>query len=376
MISPKIFHDILNQNDVSFYTGIPDSLLKDYCAYITDNVDSESHIIAANEGGAVALAIGFHLATGNLPLVYLQNSGLGNIINPILSLADAEVYSVPMILLIGWRGEPGVKDEPQHIKQGRVQNHLLDAMEIPYIVVGPDEDNLSTKIFDITSLAKQKSKPVAIIVKKDTFSNYKVKTPDLESSLTREEAISSILDSLTNDEVIVSTTGMPSRELYEQRILRENNSNRDFLTVGGMGHCSQIALGISLNSKRNVICIDGDGAVLMHMGSIPIIGQFGNKNFIHIILNNGAHDSVGGQPTIAGKICFRSIATASGYKQVFQIRSSYEVSDTLSKVLNDLNGPILIEIVVKKGNRSDLGRPKSRPEDNKKDLMLFLKNEF
>jgi phosphonopyruvate decarboxylase len=373
MINPKHFHEILSNSGVNFFTGVPDSLLKDYCALLTEKVDKEKHIIAANEGGAVALAIGQYIATGKLPLVYFQNSGLGNVVNPILSLADREVYSIPMILLIGWRGEPGLKDEPQHIKQGRVQNSLLDAMEIPYLIIGPDETDLNTKVQSIVSSAITLSKPVAIIVKKGTFSDYQVKTDDLDSEITREEAISSILDSLNGNEVVVSTTGMPSRELYEQRLIRKAGNNKDFLTVGGMGHCSQIALGISLNSKKKVICIDGDGAVLMHMGSLPIIGQYGSSNFIHIILNNGAHDSVGGQPTIGGKISFTSIAISSGYKQTFVIKTSDEIQKVIGNVINGGHGPILVEIIIKKGNRVDLGRPKSSPIDNKNELMTYLK---
>ena len=373
MIETNKLFNILKENKIDFYTGVPDSLLKDFCAYITSNSNKENHIISANEGGAIAIATGYHLATGRVPVVYLQNSGLGNCINPLMSLTDKEVYGVPMILMIGWRGEPNIKDEPQHIKQGRVQNDLLDSMEIPYIIIDENTQDIEKSIFILKQKALNERTPVAIVVRKDTFSTYKLSSKKENNyELNREQAIQIILSKIPNDSVLISTTGMASREVFEQRELNNQSHEKDFLTVGAMGHCSQIALGISLNTTKTTICIDGDGAVLMHLGSLPIIGQNAKQNFIHFVLNNGAHDSVGGQKTVALDINLPNIALASGYKKAITLSAKIDLVNILNSI--DFNiGPILIEIKIEKGARSDLGRPTTSPEQNKKDFMNFLK---
>ncbi len=373
MIEVNNLFNIFQENEIDFYTGVPDSLLKDFCAYITDNSDKEKHIISANEGGAIAIATGYYLSTGKVPVVYLQNSGLGNCVNPLLSLADREVYGIPMILMIGWRGEPNIKDEPQHIKQGRVQNSMLDSMEIPYIIIDQNSQNLQKQIIDLKNKSLNEKTPVAIIVRKDSFTSYKLTSKNIDNlELSREDAIEIILSKIPNDSVVVSTTGMASREVFEQRELKNQSHEKDFLTVGAMGHCSQIALGISLNTTKVTVCIDGDGSTLMHMGSLPIIGQHGSSNFLHIILNNGAHDSVGGQPTLGFSINIKDIAIASGYKNGYSINKKQE----LEQIFNSLNlehGPQLLEIKIKKGARKDLGRPTSSPNENKLNLMKYLR---
>ena len=360
------------EKDIRFFTGVPDSLLKDICFYIEDNTDRQNHIIAANEGNAVGIALGYYLSTGKVPLVYFQNSGLGNCINPLLSLADKEVYGIPMIMMIGWRGEPNVKDEPQHVKQGRVQNQMLESMEIPYEVIDSHTERIDIVIEKLKNKAMAESKPVALIVRKGTFSEYKLisSTPN-SYSMTREKAIKLILKNIPVESILISTTGMTSREVFEHRVSENQIHDKDFLTVGGMGHCSSIALGVSLNTKRPTICLDGDGAALMHLGSLPIIGQYANHNFLHILLNNGAHDSVGGQNTIAFDVNFQKIALASGYKEVIIVDNEIDLVGAV-KAIDYEKGPYLIEIRIKKGARKDLGRPTKSPDENKKSFMNFL----
>ncbi|NHZ86544.1 MAG: phosphonopyruvate decarboxylase, partial [Planctomycetia bacterium] len=284
-IQPLKFFKLLVNNNVEFFTGVPDSLLKQLCLCIDDNVSKDKHIIAANEGNAIALATGFHLGTGDIALVYMQNSGLGNAVNPLLSLADPEVYSIPMLILIGWRGEPGVKDEPQHVKQGKIQLRLLDSINLHHDIISADDTKWEQKIIKGINTAITKNCPYAIIIKKGTFDKYNVVENKIKSELmTREEALEILLRNIPNDAVIVSTTGKTSREIFE---IREKNNEphfKDFLTVGSMGHCSSIALGIALaQPERKVICIDGDGAFLMHMGGLATIGKSQPSNFYHIL---------------------------------------------------------------------------------------------
>ncbi len=371
MVSPKYLFNLLKVNGVGFFSGVPDSLLKYFCAYITDNADEKEHIIAANEGGAIGLCAGYHLATGGLPLAYMQNSGIGNAVNPLLSLTDEDVYSIPVLLVIGWRGEPGVKDEPQHVKQGKVTLSLLELMGIPYLILSDNENDVSEQINVAFTHLKNKATPFALIVRRDTFEKYQLKKIETsEFKLTREVAISTIVDHLNCDDIIVSTTGMASRELYEYRETHRQGHCQDFLTVGSMGHASQIALGIAISKpERRVFCFDGDGAVLMHLGSLAICGSVSLSNFIHIIFNNGAHDSVGGQPTVGFGVDFVQIAKACGYIKIHSVTSVYELINVLSE---NCNTPTLIEVKVQKGSRKDLGRPKCTPKDNKKIFMNFL----
>ena len=298
MIQPKTFLDGLKGSGIDFYAGVPDSLLKNICAYIEDNAPKTEHIIAANEGNALSLGIGYHLATGKVPLIYMQNSGLGNIVNPLMSLADEEVYSVPMLLMIGWRGEPGVKDEPQHKKQGRVTLETLDAMEILYEILTPDmDDEKAVAVINrAKSYVQEKNAPFGLVVKKDCLEAYKLRSAEVTNfPLVREQAIKILVDNLEDDAVVVSTTGVTSRELFEYQEELKQGHEKDFLTVGGMGHASQIALGIALqHPNRPVYCFDGDGAMLMHMGALAINASMPCKNYKHIVFNNGAHDSVGG----------------------------------------------------------------------------------
>ena len=372
MIRPEYFIEKLRENGIDCFAGVPDSLLKNMCAYITDHFDAAHNIIAANEGAAVGLAAGHYLATGRPACVYMQNSGEGNIINPIASLTDPEVYNIPVLLLIGWRGRPGVHDEPQHVKQGKVTTGLLNVMGINYEVLAKEEDKAEKQIVKAV-MALQDKNAFAFVIEKDTFDEYKLQKKEVnELTLAREEAVQTVAATLGETDCIVSTTGMISRELFEYRSALNECHERDFLTVGSMGHASQIALGIALaQPNRRVWCFDGDGAAIMHMGSMAIVANKAPKNYIHVVFNNGAHDSVGGQPTVGLKIDLPSVAQAMGYKAVYSVDNKTDLGFILNNVKGQ-EGPVFLEIKVKKGNRKDLGRPTTTPIQNKEALMNFL----
>ena len=379
MIRPSFFYDTLKNFGIDFYAGVPDSLLKNLCAYITDYADERHNIIAANEGGAMGLAAGHYLATGQIPVVYMQNSGQGNIINPLASLTDPDVYNIPVLLVIGWRGKPGVHDEPQHVKQGKVTTGLLNVMGIDYTVLSRDEDKAAAQINKAIDYMKRTNECYALVIEKDTFDAYTLQNIEQNDlTLSREEAIQIVASAMEEKDVVVSTTGMISRELFEYRTVMNQGHERDFLTVGSMGHASQIALGIALEKRdRRVWCFDGDGAAIMHMGSMAIVANKAPKNYIHVIFNNGAHDSVGGQPTVGLKINLSAIAKAVGYRFIMSVATKDELKKVLStlwfKLANE-GGPVLLEVMVKKGNRKDLGRPTTTPVENKRALMSYLKS--
>lgn len=381
MIEVNKFVGCLREAGMEFFTGVPDSLLKSFCAYVTDTC-GENHVIAANEGGAVGLAAGHYLATGKPALVYMQNSGQGNAVNPLCSLADPDVYSIPVVLLVGWRGEPGVKDEPQHVKQGKVTISLFETLGIPTEILPDDEATALELTRKMVERAKAESRPVALVVRKGLFKEYKLqnKKPDI-SDLKREVAIEMILKALPNDAVVVSTTGMISREVYETRERLGQDHSRDFLTVGSMGHALMIALGIAkAQPECQVVCLDGDGASIMQMGNMAIAAQSHCGNLTHIVLNNAAHDSVGGQPTVGNDIKLFELAESLGYDVVYPdlglpIKSSEKrCLETMLKSLSwsGGHGNILqfMEVKVAKGARKDLGRPKEPPQVNK---ALYMK---
>ena len=397
MLNADRFVDCLKACGVDFFTGVPDSLLKSFCAYVTDNCGG-NHIIAANEGGAIGLATGHYLATGEPALVYMQNSGQGNAVNPLCSLADPDVYSIPMVLLVGWRGEPGTKDEPQHVKQGKVTISLFETLCIPTGILPDDEAAALELTQKMAARAKAESRPVALIVRKGLFAEYKLqnKKPDI-AALPREQAIEGVLRALPEDAVVVSTTGMISREVYETRQRLGQDHSRDFLTVGSMGHASMIALGIAkAQPNRKVYCLDGDGASIMQMGNMAIVGQSGCSNLTHIVFNNAAHDSVGGQPTVGGEIDFEKIAEELGYNVLQSPQDQYvnpqgigvddiasgmrwlismeeQFSQHKSESVDELTRkPNFVLFKVAKGARKDLGRPKEPPQTNKKLFMETL----
>lgn len=372
MIRPEFFIEALREKGIDCFAGVPDSLLKNICAYITDHCDAQHNIITANEGAAVGLAAGHYLATGKSACVYMQNSGEGNVINPLASLTDPEVYNIPVLLLIGWRGRPGVHDEPQHVKQGKVTTGLLNVMGVNYEVLSKEEDKAAKQIEKAVKALANKE-VFALVIEKDTFEDYKLQNVDLNDlTMSREEAIQTVAAALSEKDVVVSTTGMISRELFEYRAVQGLGHERDFLTVGSMGHASQIALGIAMaKPDRKVWCFDGDGAAIMHMGSMAIVANKAPRNYVHVVFNNGAHDSVGGQPTVGLKIDLPAVAKAVGYKAAYSVDSMSELERILVKI-NRSESPAFLEIKVKKGNRKDLGRPTTTPIQNKVALMNFL----
>lgn len=378
MIATDRLLDYFESIGISFFSGVPDSLLQAFCVslYFRYGEGNESHIVAVNEGNAVALGAGYHLATGKIPLVYMQNSGLGNAINPITSLADPTIYGIPIIYLVGWRGEPGTHDEPQHVKQGLITCPLLDMLDIKYFVIDKNSTleslihEFNTKLYpDI-----ENGKSVAIVVCKGSFEKPMGKLPFFNADLSREEVIKRIVNVTGTNDYIISTTGKISRELYEYR----NDSStsfkgHDFLTVGSMGHASTIAFSIALKKKdKRIWCLDGDGALLMHMGSLAIIGSIKPKNLIHIVLNNSSHESVGGLPTVAGKIDLLNIAKAVGYTKICRIHNSQELNHFLQDNNSNTDGPLFVEIIVSSGSRENLIRPDTTPVENKISFMSSL----
>lgn len=358
-----------------FYTGVPDSQLKALCNYLMNEygIDQKHHIIAANEGNCTALAAGYHLATGKVPVVYMQNSGEGNIINPVASLLNDQVYAIPVVFIVGWRGEPGIHDEPQHIYQGEVTVKLLEVMDIKTFVIGKDttdEEVASAMESFRTVLAA--GKDVAFIIRKGALSyDGKVKYEN-SNTMVREEIIQHIVKA-SGEDPIVSTTGKASRELFETRVANGQAHKYDFLTVGSMGHSSSIALGVALNKPNTrVWCVDGDGAVLMHMGAMAVLGANAPKNLIHVVINNGAHETVGGMPTVAANLDLVAIAKACGYPNAVSV-DSFEALDAELEAAKARNALSLIEVKCSIGAREDLGRPTTTALENKQNFMAYLK---
>jgi phosphonopyruvate decarboxylase len=376
VINPAKFCTLLKQQGVDHYFGVPDSLLKNLCAYVDDTLPAKQHVIAANEGNAVALAIGHYLGSAKPAVVYMQNSGLGNAINPLTSLADPQVYSIPLLMVIGWRGEPGVKDEPQHVKQGQISAEQLKVLDIPFRELDGHSE-VEGLVAPLLKLMTEQNRPVAILVKKDTFSKADLidkqagERPSTAYSMLREQALKLLLGMLSDRDVVVSTTGKTSREVFEIRQNQQQKSS-DFLTVGGMGHTSSIAMGVAnAASDKTVVAIDGDGSMLMHLGALPIIGCHGGTNLIHVVLNNQSHESVGGQPTVAGRIDIGQIALASGYKFYYCATDQSSLEKHWATLINQ-QGPILFEVKIATGSREDLGRPTSSPVENKQQFMLHV----
>ena len=372
-IKPADFYDQLASHGVEFFTGVPDSLLKEFCLCIDDRISKDKHIITANEGNAVALAVGYYLASKALPLVYMQNSGLGNAINPLLSLCDPDVYSIPMLIMIGWRGEPGVKDEPQHVKQGKIQLELLETMDIPFEIISKDDDNFAIKISTAVEKAKSERRPAVLLIKKGSFEKYGKEIQKVDDQrMVREEALEIILDNLDSDTIVVVTTGKTSREIFEIREKNNQSHEQDFLTVGSMGHCSAIALGIALTKPhRQVVCIDGDGAMLMHLGSLTSIATLKPKIFRHILMNNEVHESVGGQNTAARDLDMTAIVNSLGASKIFKAETLADLEANISDFIS-CSGPSFLEVKIRPGSREDLGRPTIKPVDNKEKFMKFL----
>ncbi len=372
MIDQKQFLKQLQDAGVDFITGVPDTLLNDFCLHAASTWPDDSHVIAANEGNAVALAAGHHLGTGGIPLVYMQNSGLGNATNPLLSLTNREVYSIPMVLLIGWRGDPEVADHPQHQKQGRLTIPLLEAMEIPFKILRDDEAEAFQAAQWAVDTAREQSVPTALVVKKGVLAKLK-KDEKLEDSpypMTREQAIECVLDCIPQDAICVATTGRATRELHALRGLKGMGHENDFLNVGAMGHASSIALGIALaKPNRLVVCLDGDAAAIMHLGALTTTGKLNPSNLLHVVLNNGAHESVGGQLSAGFNANLTAIAENTDFNTPGR---AIETKQELAKAVNALvalERPAFVEVRIRKGIRPDLPPLKIIPKGLKGPLM-------
>lgn len=367
MIDTQKFYDYLLANQLDFFAGVPDSLLKNLCACITKNSPAKNNIITANEGNAVAMCAGYHVSTGKYGVVYMQNSGEGNAVNPLMSLTDPDVYSIPLLMIIGWRGEPGVHDEPQHVKQGKVTLPLLEAMGIKYEILG---DDFEKQVGDAIKCMKEHHEPYALVIRKGLFSSYSFVPETSSYKISREDALKEILSDLTDEDFVVSTTGKTSREIFEIREARKQGHSNDFLTVGSMGHTASIAYGMALGTNKNVWCIDGDGSFIMHMGGLGVIASKMLPNFKYILNVNNAHESVGGQPTCSSSLNIPEILKGLGFKDVVVAEDQSQIKAGIAK-LRKSSGCALV-LHTKQGARDDLGRPTTTPQENKIALMEKL----
>ncbi len=359
-----------------FYTGVPDSQLKALCNYLmaTYGIDPKHHIIAANEGNCTALAAGYHLATGKVPVVYMQNSGEGNIINPVASLLNDKVYAIPVVFIVGWRGEPGVHDEPQHVYQGEVTIKLLEDMDIATFIIGKDTTDEEVKeVMERFKSILAIGKDVAFVIRKGALTDAPKMEYKNSNTMTREEIIKHIVK-ISGEDPVVSTTGKASRELFEIREANGQSHKYDFLTVGSMGHSSSIALGVAINQpNKRIWCIDGDGAVLMHMGAMAVIGANKPHNLVHVIINNSAHETVGGMPTVAGQIDLVTIARACGYSYAATV-NSFDYLDCELNAAKERNELSMIEVKCSIGARENLGRPTTTAMENRRSFMTYIQS--
>ena len=367
MIDTKEFYDYLGKKGMDFFAGVPDSLLKNLCACIKENSPKSNNIITANEGNAVAIAAGRFLSTNKIGVVYMQNSGLGNIVNPLLSLIDPAVYNIPELFIIGYRGEPGVHDEPQHVKQGELTLPLLETLGVKWEILG---EHYQQQIDRAYSYMRTTDRPYALVVRKGLFKEYKLTKADNDFPMTREESLKEIIAAIDPEDFIVSTTGKTSREIFEIREARNEGHGHDFLTVGSMGHTSSIALGMSLGTDKNVYCIDGDGSFIMPMGASAIVAQNQGYNLRYILLNNGAHESVGGQPTVALDINTKKILEAVGFPKVYESKTKEELLANMKKLRASIGSAMIV--YTHQGSRADLGRPTTTPVENKEAIMRNL----
>lgn len=366
MIDTLSFYTALIDSGLDFFAGVPDSLLANLCSCIFEKTPAERNIICANEGNALGMACGYYVATGKRAVVYMQNSGEGNIVNPLLSIADPDVYGIPMLLVIGWRGEPGVHDEPQHVKQGKVTCTLLETMGVPYQVL--DSAIWEQQIKWAAETMDEESRPVALVIRKGAFSSYPFQPEITDDPLSREEALEVVLEHIGADDLVVSTTGKESREVFEIREKRGEGHDADFLTVGGMGHTGSIAFGMAIGCpQRQVWCLDGDGSLLMHMGSLAVMAQRWPSNLHYIVNLNGAHESVGGQPTVGRDIDIPGILRACGFSVVVEARTSDEIAEGMERL--KAFDCAAMTLYTHQGSRKDLGRPTVSPRDNKGAMM-------
>ena len=363
MIKAKKLLKFLKKNKISFFTGVPDSVLKNF-TLLLNSFESKNHITSVNEGSAISIGIGYHLSSKKIPCVYMQNSGLSNAINPLISIAHKGVYSIPLLLLIGWRGSPGSKDEPQHLIKGKITRNILKLLGIKYEIINNDKDFY--KIKSLINTSKKRSVPVACLFKKNAFNkkkenpNEKIKKTEKykKNGILRSQVIREILNCVNNNTRIISTTGYTSRELHQIRKDEKYNKGKDFYMIGGMGHSSSVALGVALKNNKKVLCLDGDGSMLMHLGSLHTNGLMNKKNFKHILLNNRSHESVGGQEINFKRIQMEKLTKGLGYSKYIKISKKKDLKKKIKYLLN-FSGSIFAEILIEKGIIENLARPKN-----------------
>ena len=357
MIETEKLFKFLKKEKIDFFTGVPDSVLKTASSFLESK--KEKHFITTNEGSSIAMAIGYYLATKKIPCVYMQNSGLGNAINPLISISHKKVYSIPMLIIIGWRGAPGIKDEPQHNVKGKITKSILKLLNIKSVTLNNDKD--FKKLKKLIKFSKINSVPVAILLKKNILINNNSKLQkkiNISDKIQRSDVIEILLKIIKKNSKLIATTGFTSRELNQIRSKKRSNKGNDFYMVGGMGHSSVLSLGVSTKTKHEVICLDGDGSFLMHLGSIVSIGKKSRKNFKHLLFNNFSHESVGGQSTNIDKVNIEKLIKSVGYKHYFLLKKKQEIENKLKTFLKK-PGPSLLEVRIKMGSMKDLSRPKN-----------------
>ncbi len=380
-IAAAHFVDQLAALGVRFVAGVPDTILCELAGRLGAPDSPLRHLVACNEGAAVAAAIGHHLASGAVAAVYLQNSGLGHAANPLASLAAPEVCSIPLLLLVGWRGELAddgtqLADEPQHRLQGRLTPAQLDLLGIAHETLGPADSDPAAALRRLLRLALRRQRPVALLLRRGTFAPAPAGSvgPPLAAGapqMSREQAIEACLRALPAGAATVATTGMASRELFDLRRRRGEPHDLDFLVVGAMGHASHVALGLCCaDPGRPVLCLDGDGAALMHLGALASCA--GARGLLHVVLNNGAHESVGCQPTSAPALRLAALARACGYARVATVRSAASLEAAVRDFLEGGQSGF-IEAVCRVGHRADLGRPALAPREAARQFMRALR---
>ena len=362
MIKVDALINLLKKNNTNFFTGVPDSVLKELSSYLKNK---RNHIIATNEGAAVSIGIGHYLSTKKIPCIYMQNSGLSNALNPLISIAHKKVYSIPLILVIGWRGSPRIKDEPQHNVKGKITQQLLKLLNIKYTVLKSNKD--FAKFDKQIKYAKKSKSIVACLIERGTLQKI-IKSNSKKDfyNLDKEFFLKKLLEELPSKSKVIASTGYNSRELMYLRKKFNFNNSKDFYMVGGMGHTSSVALGFSLSSKNKTFCIDGDGSFLMHLGSIMTAGNFANKNFKYILLNNNTHDSVGGQSTNADNIDFDRLSKSLGFKKFYSIKKKQNLRKIIKNFIK-INSPSFLEVKVTNSKIKKLPRP---------DDLIKIKNQF
>lgn len=373
MVNQDVLFNSLHKIGIDFFTGVPDSLLNDFCLYLTQNIPDTQHVMAANEGNAIAIAAGNYMATGNIPLVYMQNSGIGNATNPLLSLTHPCVYSIPMVLVIGWRGDPSIKDHAQHKKQGELTTVLMKDMDIPYEIL-EDENKVICQFKWAAKKAKEISSPVALIVKKGILAQKEKHQEYPESQLmSREEVISAVIDVLGANAVYLGSTGRTTRELNEQLKIHGVGEGHEFQNVGSMGHVSSVGLGIALaKPNKPVVIFDGDAAAVMHMGALATNCRYKAGNMVHIVLNNGVNESVGGQPSAGYVVNLTAIAAACGYRSPGHEIENIEDLQQIVRENIDNKMPLFVDVHVRQGIRNDMPKLSIDHKAQKKALMDSL----